>query len=177
LTPFEITDTLKTFKVIADTREQWTPKTKERFESFGAPVERATLQYGDYCGQIDLPGGPLYDLSVTITPTCVIERKMSLDELAACFTRDRSRFKREFERASVSGAKVYLLVENGNWEGIMNHRYRSRFSPAAFQASLTAWMVRYDFKPVFCRSGVSGVLIKEILYRDIKERLERGDYG
>lgn len=177
MTPFEVSDTLKSFRIIADTREQWTPKTQERFGTFGVPVERATLSYCDYCGQIDLPGGTLYDTSVTIKPLCAIERKMSLDELAMCFTRGRDRFKREFERASANNAKVYLLVENGSWEGILNHRYRSRFGEGAFKASLTAWMVRYDFKLIFCRSGTSGVMIKEILYRDIKERLERGDYG
>lgn len=177
MTPFEIADALKTFRIIADTREQWTPKARERFSSFGVLTERATLLYGDYCGQADLPGGALYDTSATITPACVVERKMSLDELAACLTRGRDRFRREFERASANKASVYLLIENGSWEGIMNHRYRSRFNQNAFMASLMAWTVRYDLKPIFCRSGSSGAVIKEILYRDIKERLERGDYG
>jgi len=177
LTPFETADVLKTFRIIADTREQWTPRAQERFDAFGVPVERATLLYGDYCGQIDLPGGALYDTSVTISPSCVVERKMSLDEVAMCFTRERDRFRREFERASANNAKVYLLIENGSWEAIINHRYRSRFNHDAFKASLMAWMVRYDFKPIFCRSATSGAVIKEILYRDIKERLERGEYG
>jgi len=30
---------------------------------------------------------------------------------------------------------------------------------------------------VFCKADTSGALIKEILYRDMKERLERGEYG
>lgn len=177
MTPLEIADALKTFRIIADTREQWTPKARERFSSFGVPTERATLLYGDYCGQVDLPGGALHDISATIAPACVVERKMSLDELATCLTRGRDRFRREFERASANKASAYLLIENGSWEGIMNHRYRSRFNQNAFMASLVAWTVRYDIKPIFCRSGSSGAVIKEILYRDIKERLERGDYG
>ena len=71
---------------------------------------------------------------------------------------------------------MYLLVEDGTWEGIIMHRYRSRLHPSAFLASLTAWAVRYDISIVFCRSATSGKLIREILYRDIKERLERGEY-
>ena len=62
MTPFETADVLKTFRIIADTREQWTPRAQERFDAFGVPVERATLLYGDYCGQIDLPGGTVSGL-------------------------------------------------------------------------------------------------------------------
>ena len=175
--PLEIESTLHTFRVVIDTREQMTPKASARIKTFGDGTERATLSYGDYCGNITLPDRTLYDVSSPLRPSCVVERKMSLDELASCFTRGRDRFRREFERASSSNAKIFLLVEDGNWEAISNHRYRSRYNPVAFQASLTAWMVRYDMTPVFCKSSTSGILIKEILYRDMKERLERGEYG
>lgn len=175
---FEIDDTLKSFSVLIDTREQATPRATERFTTFGVPYKRATLKYSDYCGNVILPGGqPLYDPSVTISPRCCIERKMSLDELATCFTRGRDRFRREFERACEAEAVVYLLVENGSWEAIANHRYRSRFNSDAFLASLVAWMIRYDLRPIFCKAGTSGKMIKEILFRDMKARLERGEYG
>lgn len=174
---FEIRDVLSTFEVIADTREQNTPRAKERFDAFGVPVRRATLAYGDYCGQIELPGRLLHDVSETIRPACVIERKMSADEVAMCFTRGRDRFRREFERAVENNAKVYLLIENASYESILNHRYRSRYNPTAFLASLTAWTIRYNLTPVFCKAQTSGRLIREILYRDIKERLESGEFG
>ena len=174
--PFEIKDTLSTFRVIADTREQNTPRAKERFEALG-DHQRATLDYTDYCGQITLPTGELYDITETIRPKCCIERKMSLDELASCFTRGRDRFRREMERAAANNSVIYLLIENGSYEAIINHRYRSKYHPTAFLASLTAWTVRYNLRPVFCKAGTSGALIKEILYRDMKERLERGEFG
>lgn len=173
---YEITEALGTFRIIADTREQNTPRAKERFKAFGVPIERATLSYGDYCAQITLPGGELFVTADTIKPACVIERKMSLDELAACFTRGRDRFRREFERARETGAKIYLLTEGGSFEAIINHRYRSKFNPSAFLASLTAWCVRYDATPIFCKADSSGRIIREVLFRDIKERLERGEY-
>lgn len=174
---FEIQEVLSTFRIIADTREQRTPRAEERFKSFGVPVERATLSYCDYCGQITLPSGDLYKHGSAIKPVCCVERKMSLDELAQCFTRGRDRFRREFERAEAENAKVYLLIENGSWEAIIKHRYRSKYNSAAFKASLTAWIIRYGIVPLFCKSDTSGELIREILYRDVKERLERGDYG
>ena len=175
---FEIDGIMKTFSVIVDTREQNTPKATVRYQSFGVPYERATMYFGDYCGQITLPdGNKLHDTSRTIRAGCVIERKMSMDELAMCFTRERDRFRREFERAAASRSKVFLLVENATWEGILNHRYRSRFRPEAFVASLVAWMARYNMTPIFCKADTSGRVIREVLYRDMKERLERGVYG
>ena len=106
-----------------------------------------------------------------------IERKMNLEELSSCFTQSRDRFKREFERARQDNASVYLLVENANWEKLLAGHYNTKFNVNAFKASIIAWIARYDLKPIFCRSEVSGQLIQEILYRELKERLERGDYG
>ena len=175
--PYEIDEALKTFSVICDTREQDTPKARKRFKALGVPVERATMSYGDYCGNVILDGKPLHITSSKVSAPAVIERKMSLDELAGNFGRDRKRFQREFERARDAGARVYLLVENASWEAILNHRYKSRLHPNAFMASLVAWAVRYGAVPVFCKEASSGRVIKEILYRDMKERLERGEYG
>lgn len=175
---FEVADTLKSFRIIVDTREHSTPKAVERYEALGVPTERATLNYGDYCGNVTFPDGNcLFKPSTRISPPCVIERKMSLDELAACFGTGRDRFQREFERAKTHNAKTFLLIENGSWEAIVNHRYRSRLSSNAFLASLAAWTVRYNMVPIFCKSGTSGTMIREILFRDMKERLERGEYG
>ena len=174
---FEVTEALNTFQILVDNREQATPKAVERYKSFGVPYKRATLNYGDYCGIITLNDSEIYDTAHSVKASCVIERKMSLDELAMCFTRGRDRFRREMERAASNDSTVYLLVENATYEGIIKHRYRSRFSPSAFLASLTAWTVRYNLRPIFCNADTSGQLIKEILYRDMKERLERGEYG
>ena len=174
---FEVTEALSTFRILVDTREQATPKAVERYESFGVPYERTTLSYGDYCGMITLNGSSIYDISKAVKASCVIERKYSLDEPASCFTRSRDRFRREMERACSNHSTVYLLVENGSYEGIIKHRYKSRYNPTAFLASLTAWTVRYNIIPIFCKAETSGQIIKEILYRDMKERLERGEYG
>jgi len=176
--PPEVDETMRTFRIIVDTREQATDKALERYAAFGCPYEKATLRYGDYCASVTLPDGrQLYDTSEPIKAVCAIERKMSLEELSACFTRDRKRFVREFDRALDQNAKIYLLVENGSWEAILKHRYRTQFNPNAFMASLAAWSARYDLTPVFCRSATSGRLIKEILFRDMKERLLKGEYG
>ena len=176
--PFEIREALDSFRICVDTREQDTPKARERYKAFGVPFRKQTLAYGDYCGNVTIPGGAdLYPSDSVISADCVIERKMSLDELAGCFTRSRDRFRKEFERARDVGARIYLLTEGASWEMLFNHRYRSRFNPEAFKASLVAWSARYGAHVIFCKPETSGRLIREILYREMKERLERGEYG
>ena len=169
---------MKSFSVIADTREQATDKSRRRYASMGVPVERATLDFGDYTWNAVLPDGrPIYDTENRIQPRITIERKESLDELAQCFTRSRDRFRREFQRAADHQARIFLIVENASFEKLVNGRYRSRFNPNAFLASVTAYTVRYNMNLLFCKEDTSGRLIKEILYRDLKERLERGEFG
>lgn len=80
---------------------------------------------------------------------------------------------REFERAANAGAKIYLLVEGASWEDAFAGKYRSKMDPKAFIASLTAWLARYNCQLLFCKSDTSGRLIREILYRETKERLEQ----
>lgn len=176
--PFDIKEVLDSFTIIIDTREQPTQKYQERCQAFGK-WKRTALAYGDYSYDCTLPdGSQLYGIQEkALLPKCVIERKMDLTELAMCLGRERKRFEREMQRAADHGARIFLLIENGSWEGIINHRYRSKLHPSAFFASLTAWMIRYNMNVVFCREGTSGKLIREILYRDLKERLETGAYG
>lgn len=164
-------------EILVDTREQATPKAIQRYNSFGVPYSRATLSYGDYAANFELlDGSKLYDISKTIHPLCVVERKMNLDELASCFTHSRERFEREFEKARSQGCFIHLICEDGSFEKIEGHKYKSKYQPKAFLASITAWQRRYDIHFHFCSSLETGHLIKEFLYRDMKERLEKGEF-
>lgn len=174
---FDIQKILKSFSVIVDTREQPNKRAEKRYEGLGVRYDRAVLDYGDYTYNLTLPDGPLYNISKRIRAVCVVERKQNLDELAICFTRSRDRFQREFERAQAAGSRIYLLTENASLDMLLKGQYRSRFKPQAFIASLMAYSVRYNMTPIFCEMEHSGRIIKEILYRDAKERLERGEFN
>ncbi len=176
--PFEIDECLKTLTVLVDTREQLSERAERRYKSFGSPYRRATLSYGDYSYNFTLPDGSrLFDESVPVCGHVVIERKMDLAELSGCLCQQRERFEREFQRARDNGASIYLLIEDASWENILNGRYKTRFHPNAYEASLLAFIARYDIKLIFCKKETSGKLIRDILYRELKERLERGSYG
>ena len=178
MTPFEIEECLKSMIICIDTREQESDRAVRRYEQFDCPWERRTLDYGDYTYNFVLPNGDYYySVNTNIKGDAVIERKMSLEELSGNFTRGRKRFAAEFERARSAGASIYLMVEDASWEKLLAGHYNTKFSPEAYKASLMAWMARYNVKLIFCRHEISGSLIKEILYRELKERLECGEYG
>ena len=156
--------------ILVDTREQDTPRLRERLERMKCPHERKKLDFGDYSAKFQLPSGEWIDLSSRV----VVERKMNLDELCQCYTRGRKRFECEFKRAAETGAKVYLMIENGSWEQAYNGKFRTQMAPQALIASMTAWLARYNCQLLFCKSELSGPLIREVLYREAKEIIESG---
>lgn len=169
---------LKSMMILIDTREQPTERAEKRYQSFGVPYRRQKLDFGDYTYNFILPNGrEYYEVSDSVHPHVMIERKMNLEELSSCLTHDRKRFEAEFERAKQNNSTIWLLVENANWENLSNGKYKTKFNPKAYMASLIAWSIRYDIKIVFCKAETTGRLIKEILYRELKQRLESGEYG
>ena len=129
---------LDSMVILVDTREQDTPSLRRRLELMNCPWERQKLDFGDYSAKCRLPDGEWLDLS----PKVAVERKMSFDELCACFCRGRQRFTREFERAREAGAAVYLLIENASWENALAgekflcHKRSFQRARAPFSAAL-----------------------------------------
>lgn len=164
--PVEVKSALESMVCLVDTREQDTPRLRARLKEIGCPWERKKLNFGDYSVKCD---------DIDLSETIAVERKMDLDELCNCYCKERKRFEREFERAKQAGAKVYLLIEDGSWEDAYSGKYRSRMSPESLVASIQAWLARYNCQVIFCRQHTTGKLIHDILYRELKEALEKFD--
>lgn len=164
--PVEVKSALESMVCLVDTREQDTPRLRARLKEIGCPWERKKLNFGDYSVKCD---------AIDLSETIAVERKMDLDELCNCYCKDRRRFEREFERAKEAGAKVYLLIEDSSWEDAYGGKYRSRMSPTSLVASIQAWLARYNCQLIFCRQHTTGKLIHDILYRELKEALEKFD--
>lgn len=171
--PVEIKDTLATMVILVDSREHDTPALRKRLNATGRPVDRVALTSGDYSCKIVLPDGT----GVSLADKLIIERKMGADEITQNFTKHRDRFIREFDRFKALGGKPYLLIENTSWEDIINHKYRSKLDPKAFIASLMAWQARYGTHILFCKPETTGYLMERVFYYEVKEMLERGDFG
>lgn len=165
---FDVEQSLKSLAILVDSREQPTKRAERRYSMFSCPWRREKLDFGDYSAECTLPSGERFTLAGKIS----IERKQNLDELAMCYTRERPRFIREFDRAASVKAKIYLLVENADWEKAYNGSYRSQVKPQSFTASMIAWLARYNCQILMCKEETSGKLIHDILYREMKEHLE-----
>lgn len=175
---YEIQRCLDSMKILVDSAEQPTEEYKRRCNSFGVPYERRNLDYADYTYDFILPSGKwLHEDSDTIKGKAVIERKMSLRELSGNLCQNWERFCREFDRAKSNNASVYLLVEDGSWMKIMTGKYETRFNSKAYLHRLLKLVVVYQIKPIFIQKELSGQMIYEILYRELKARLESGEYG
>lgn len=163
--PTEIDEVLNSMVCLCDSREQPTKRLQARLNAIGLPVERVALNVGDYSAKVQLPNGEWLQIP------CAVERKMNATELCTCFCQQRGRFTREFERAKEAGIKMYLLIEDTNWENIYNGRYLSKMSPQSLVASILAWLARYNCQVILCKAETSGRIIHDVLYREAKEIL------
>ena len=167
---FEINQMLESMTVLVDTREQVTSAFRRRMEQIGRAYERQKLDFGDYsCAVIDQDGN-----RICMDHLFAVERKMCLDELCTCFTRDRKRFEREFLRAKEAGGRLILLVENASLDKALAGQYRSQMHPDALLASLFAWSARYQAPVHFCTAQNSGAMLFRILRYHLKVCLENG---
>lgn len=172
----DMREALESIEIIVDSREQPSSQAKKRYKAFGCPYRRQTMSYGDYTYNFRLNGKELIDQSETVYADCIIERKASLEELSSNLTHGRARFMREFTKARENGASIYLLIENSDLKSIYAGHYNTHFDKKAYFASFIAFLARYHIQPVFCPAELSGRVIYEILYRELKERLEKGLY-
>lgn len=175
---YEIQKCLDSMKILVDSAEQPTEEYRRRCDSFGVPYERRNLDFADYTYDFLLPNGKwLHEGASTVQGDAVVERKMSLRELSGNLCQNWERFCREFDRAADHEASVYLLVEDGSWMKIMTGKYGTKFNSKAYLHRLLKLIVLYQIKPIFVQKELSGQMIYEILYRELKERLESGVYG
>lgn len=79
-----------------------------------------------------------------------IERKNLDDAVSCCMGENRERFERELHR--LRGFKFKRLLIQGSRGLIETQRYRSRISPKAVLATLSAFEVRWDIPIVFCET-------------------------
>lgn len=165
--PIDIESTLKTMVIFTDSNEQKTDRARQRYAQFGCPHKRKKLNFGDYSCQVTLPNGEVHSFEEEFS----VERKMDWSELCNCFTWERERFEREFERAKAKNAKLYLLVEDATLDDAYSGNYRSQTTPASLTASIFAWLARYNCQIILCSQDISGRVIHDILYREAKERL------
>lgn len=165
LTDTEIKELLKRLTIICDSREQVNGHVTGYLDEKKIPHTTRKIETGDYSAMIG---------DMTLEHDVVVEKKNSIDEIAGNFTADRARFEAEFLRAKANGIKLFLLIENCSWNGILLHDYRSQMRPQSLIAHLLAWQIRFNITIIFCNPNETGQIIYGILYYAARESLKKG---
>ena len=163
MTAYQIDDVLSSMKIAIDTREKKNAHIIKSLNARNCLYLPHKLNYGDYTC--------IYGNGLYFDDTVVIERKASLDELAGNITKDRDRFNREFQRSRDAGAKVYLMIEGGNYDKILKHQYRSQMPPKAYLNTLFSWQEKYNITISFVSKEFAGDYIYGTLYMALKNYL------
>lgn len=177
LTDANIEKLIKQMVVIVDTREQENQHILQVFEKAKMQYVVRKLDQGDYsamlkaCPELGLP------FDVSLENIIAIERKGSggngLSEIAGNLTEGRQAFENEFIRATKNCKDFYLIIENGSWEKIKAHEYRSEMNPKSLYNSLISWRKKYGFHLDFVEKSNTAEHILKLLGTTLKKLLEK----
>lgn len=142
----ELEQLVKSIVILVDTREKQNAHIIEWLDKKKIPHRSKALSNGDYSFYVPANPDLNIDRDLYFDHEIMIERKGSLEELSGNFSQQRARF--EEEMATYSGLK-YLLVENANYQDVVDGKYDTKFSNKAYLASLHTFNQRYGLQLMF----------------------------
>jgi ERCC4-type nuclease len=161
---------LNSITIICDTREHNDDgnciNILTYFDNNKIPYIRRKLDFGDYSFEAE---GQSYEQKLAI------ERKMNLTELSGCLAQSRERFEAELIRSKEAHAKLILLCEDGSYQGIIEHKYRTALSEKSFMASIFTYIHRYGIDVQFIPAKYAGAFIHGTFYYYLRNLLKEAD--
>lgn len=155
--------------MIIDSREKSNDWITSAYNKQGISYKVQKLDFADYAPYIPVNEELGIIEEISLANHISIERKANLDEIAGNMTKDRERFKREFERHK---GKLILLIEGGSYDDICKANYRSNIKPLSFIGTLHSWNFRHDVHFVFIDKNCSAQYIYYTFYYWLKVYLE-----
>lgn len=162
-----ITEILKGISVIIDTREHSEGNCANIMNWMGVNSIKYTqrcLKFGDYSFEVN---GESYENRL------VLERKSGLTELSSNVSQHRERFVSELQRSKDAGAKLILMVEDGSWQDIIEHKYRTELSPKSYMASLLSFQSKFGIDIQFIPKQYAGMFIYSQFYYMLRNELKQ----
>ena len=165
----EIDEIIKSMTILVDTREKENNHIISVFDKNNINHTKKALDRCDYSffipknEKLNIPRDLYFDKQIAI------ERKASLDEVANNWTKERDRFEKEM---CLAPSTKVLLIENANYEDIVNGNYRSQYNKKSFLATLHTFWFRYNMPVFFMPDNTkSALFIKKYFEYFIKEKL------
>ena len=133
--------------ILVDSREKVNLHITDYYDKHKIQHEKLALPVGDY--SFKLPKNE--ELGILSDQyyynDILVERKNSAEELSSCFTQTRAEFNKEF--ASAYAERKILLIENCNYEDIVNGNYNTKYNSKSYLASLHSFCTKYDLQLMF----------------------------
>jgi hypothetical protein len=148
-TKAEIDTILKSIVVIVDKQEKVNNHITDGFKATEIKTFGASLNYCDYSFYVPKNESLGIFSDTYFHKKIAIERKNSLEELSAGLTEGRARLENEFMRGFFDGCKMFLMVEDGSYEDIINHNYKTKTKPASYLASILSFQNKYNITIAF----------------------------
>ena len=164
----DIKELIDTIIILVDTREHLPNHITDAFDKYGVKWERKKLKSGDYSAI--LPANSKFNLDeINLEDQLVIERKMSVDELARNLSVNRDRFKREFSRTN---SDVILLIENNTYMDIITHNYNSKLTSNQYMGLLHSLCDEFKIPFIFKDKKESPLFIYNVFKYRIRNKLK-----
>ena len=172
----DIKKLIKQVVILVDTREQKNQHILDFFDKKKINYKVKALKFCDYSAELKANEELGLPFDISLENVVAIERKgagkYGLNEIANNFTDGRTAFENEFIRAKENCKNIYLLIENGSWEQIRNHKYDSQLNENAFYNSLLSWRNKYNINIDFVETENIGEHIYKIVGTILKKMLE-----
>lgn len=166
----ELKKILSSITILVDDREKKNQHILDYLKGKEVPCKGFRLNVGDYSFFVPKNDDLGINRELWFDDQFVIERKSCLDELSGNFTADRTRFENEFLRGN--NIKISVMVEEGSFSDILDHKYRSQMNEKAFLASLLSFKNRYDLSLDFVKKEYAGMFVHTSCYYYLRSVLK-----
>ena len=159
---------LKSMTILVDTREHdgKNDHILSYFDSKKINWTRYKLDHGDYSCSIPANEELKIPKDLYFTNQICVERKNSLDEWAGNICEDRSAVKKKI---ALMPKKKVLIIENGSYADIAEHKYRSKYDPKSYLGTLHSIWNEYDIPIIFMPDKTyTGMFIASFFYYYIR---------
>ena len=143
-TKAEYNELLKHICIVGTTNEQKNSHIVDFFNAKDIMFENRALKTGDYCFKITACPDLGFACDTYFTDELFIERKNSIDELASSINNES--FHYELKRSQLIQNKFLLVEQQGGWDDILKHNYKSLYNEKSFWATLHTFEIKYNLK-------------------------------
>lgn len=146
-TDSEERELLDSIVILVDTREKVNDHITDYFDKHHIPYKKKALKNGDY--SFFIPQNEKLGIyrDTYFHDDIFVERKASLEELSGNLSTKRADFEEEL--AVAKAHKKYLLIENANYEDIVNGKYNTQYNKKSYLGSIHSFNHKYDLEIVF----------------------------